>query len=364
MLPFFPMTPLLQEWNSYQRRTAARAVRWWEVKLRPPGAARLQLAPTPAETIYRLNKIRLLRYHNPQRDTSLSVPLLLVPSIINKYYIMDLQPGRSMVAYLLQHGFDVWMVDWGTPGPEDRFDTFDDYIAFYLRRLVGRVRRETGAGRISILGYCIGGLFTAIYTALYPDEIANLVNLAGPVDFAGDGLLCTWTRPEHFRAGAIVDAFGNMPGWLMNGAFDALIPGNQLRQANSLWDRLDGEERLRDYLGLRYWLQDEMDFPGETYRKYIRDLYQENLLVQGRLEIAGRTANLAAITCPILSITATNDHIAPAPQVVALSAAVSSADKQTLTVEGGHIGIVAGRDAREKLWPQLAAWLWPRSGEI
>ena len=363
MIPDFATTSfkMVAEWNSYQRRTAERSYRWLETKVRPPDKATLQLIPTAAETVYRLNKIRLLHYPNPDQDPHLTTPFLLVPSIINKYYIMDLQPGRSMVAYLLKQGFDLWIVDWGDPGPEDRYDTFDDYLLLYLRRLVRKVRRESGQEKVSILGYCIGGLFTAIYTALFPDEVANLINLAGPIDFDDDGLLCTWTRPDHFRPDAIVDAYGNMPGWLMNAAFDGMMPGNMLRQEMAIWERADDPQKLQDYLGLRHWLADEMEFPGETYRKYIRELYQENRLIQNRLDIGGRIVHLSDITCPVLSISATYDHIAPTPQVVALNAAVSSPDKTALLIQGGHIGIVAGRNARQNLWPELAVWLRPRS---
>lgn len=353
---------LWQDWNAYQRRTAVRGLRWLQVQTRPPQMADLQLGPTPAETEYTVNKSRLLRYINPKRNPDLGRPLLLVPSIINKHYIMDLQPGRSMVAYLLEEGFDVWVVDWGAPGPEDRFDTFDDYIVTYLRRLVRRVRRATGGQTVSLLGYCIGGIFTTIYAALFPQDIGNLINLAGPIDFSDDGLLCAWTRPDHFRPDAIVDAYGNMPGWLMNSAFNNAIPGNALRQSLSLWERLDDETRLQEYLGLQFWLRDEVDFPGAAYRKYVKALYQENRLAQGRLEIAGIPVNLAAITAPLLNITATYDHIAPSPSVLALNDLVSSTDQETLVIRGGHIGIVAGKNAKQNLWPQLANWLRPRSG--
>lgn len=356
-----PLPPFYHDYAAYQRRSAARGWRWLQLKSNPPGPAELRLAPTPAQTVYTLNKSRLLRYTNPDRDPALRQPLLLVPSIINRYYIMDLQPGRSMVAYLLQQGFDVWVVDWGAPGPEDRFDAFDDYIVTYLRRLVQRVRRETGGAPISLLGYCIGGIFTAIYAALYPDDVANLINLAGPIDFSDDGLLCAWTRPDRFRPQAIVDAYGNMPGWLMNSAFDYAIPGNLLRQELSLWERLEDDARLQDYLGLQYWLRDEVAFPGAAYNKYIQALYQENQLSQGRLAIDSRLVNLAAITAPLLTITATHDHIAPSPSVTILNDLVSSTDKEILAIEGGHIGIVAGKNARQTLWPQLAAWLRPRS---
>ncbi|HEX6387440.1 MAG TPA: hypothetical protein VF177_22460, partial [Anaerolineae bacterium] len=107
---------VLQEWNTYQRRTAERSMRWLELAVNAPDMEDLRLAPTPAKTIYRINKIRLLRYDSSRHDPALRTPLLLVPSIINKYYVLDLQPGRSLVAYLLDQGFDVWIVDWGEPG--------------------------------------------------------------------------------------------------------------------------------------------------------------------------------------------------------------------------------------------------------
>lgn len=352
---------ILQEWNQYHRQTMSRGMRWLELATTPPGRDDLQLAPTPAETNYRLNKIRLLHYPNPQREPKLRVPLLLVPSIINRYYVLDLQPGRSMVAYLLQQGFDLWLVDWGKPTAEDRFDTFDDYIQLYLHRLVNRVRQETGVAQISLLGYCIGGTFTAIYTALYPAGVASLINLAGPIDFSQGGILCTWTQPQRFRPEAITKAYGNMPGWLMNSAFDGLLPANQLRQALNLWDRLDHDSRLQDYLGLRHWLTDEVDFPGAAYQKYIGDCYQRNLLVKGQLTIDSRPVHLADITCPLLSITSDGDYIAPAGAVLALNQLSNSPDQSELKLQGGHIGIVTGRDARQKLWPALTNWLAPRS---
>ncbi|MEW5987466.1 MAG: alpha/beta fold hydrolase [Chloroflexota bacterium] len=356
---FNPM-PLWREWNQYGRRTDRRSLRWLELQQKPPQMADLQLAPTPAEVVYRLNKIRLLHYGNGQSGRP-GTPLLLVPSIINRYYVLDLQPGRSLVAYLLERGLDVWLVDWGRPTAEDRFDTLDDYILLYLRRLINRVRRETGSQQVSILGYCIGGLFSAIYTALFPDEIANLINLAGPIRFADDGLFCAWTRPDRFSSDTLVDALGNVPGRLMNFSFDAMLPGNPVRQALSLWERLDDETKLRDYLGLQFWLKDETDFPGETYRRYIRDCYQQDLLIKGQLVIGGRRVNLADVTCPVLSITATQDHIAPPPSVVALNQAVSSDDETVLSIAGGHIGIVTGRSARQELWPKLAGWLLERT---
>lgn len=361
MLPFSMPSRVLQEWNTYQRRTAERSLRWLELKVNAPDAEDLRLATTPAETIYRMNKIRLLRYDTSRHDPALRTPLLLVPSIINKYYVLDLQPGRSLVAYLLDQGFDVWIVDWGEPGPEDRFDALDDYIALYLQRLMYRVRRKTTAPRVTLLGYSIGGLFAAIYTALFPGDVANLVNLAGPIDFAVDSLAHHVTQPRNCDVDALVDAWGNVPGWFIRTTFENLIPNYQARQAVNLWRHLTDETWLQDHLAIRHWLSDNVDFPGEVCRQYIRDCYQRNLLVKGELRLRDCPVHLDAITCPILAIAASHDHIAPPAAVLALYDAVSSRDKQTLVVDDGHVGIVTNRNAPQTWWPELVAWLRSRS---
>src|SRR5262249_33699141 len=130
------------------------------------GAAPATLAQTPAEVVSTENKLRLLHYR-PTVERPAPVPLLIVPSLINRYYLLDLMPGRSLVEHLVGRGIDVYMLDWGVPGPEDRSTTFEQYITGYLRRAVQRVRNLSGQARIMLLGYSIGGTFTAIFSALY-----------------------------------------------------------------------------------------------------------------------------------------------------------------------------------------------------
>ena len=358
------ITKFWQDWNAFQRKTAVSAHRYFQLQQQPPTPESLQLAPTPAQTIYQLNKIRLLRYQNLQREETLQVPLLLVPSLINRYYILDLQPNRSLVAYLVQQGFDVWIVDWGTPGREDRFDSLDDYLVVYLDRLVRRVIRETAVSQISILGYSIGGLLATLYTTLYPEIIANLINLAGPIDFSTPGLLNDITDLANCDVDTLVDVTGNVPKWFIKTAFDNLIPFYHARQTAKLWKHLENEQDLKAHFGIRYWLEDNVEMPGEFTRQYIQGFYQQNLLVQGGVRINGRVLHLSNINCPVLTVAAAHDHIAPPESVLALHEHVNSNDKQTLTINDGHVGLVTNCCADQKLFPQLVNWLSSRSSDI
>ncbi len=295
------------QWAQSFTRSQERMFAWWRIVLDPKPPV---VAATPADVVYQENKLRLLCY----RSKTLSnrpVPLLMVASIINKYYVLDLKPGRSLVEYLLGRGFDVWIIDWGTPTDEDRLDTFDKYINGYLARCVQKVLDVTGQAQLSLLGYCIGGTFTAIYTALHNDQVRNLIQLAAPINFHDDGMLSAWASKEAFPVDQVVDVFGNMPRWLMQTSFQWLRPTNEIAQAVNLWERLDDPRKADDFLTLRYWLNDNIDFPGEAYRKYIKDCYQDNLLVQNRMKIDGETVDLSRITANLFTITAAQDHICP-----------------------------------------------------
>lgn len=381
--------------------TARRSARWWQLQTEWPwlDRAALGLAPTPAQVMSTLGGVRLLRYAalTPQpplpegggekrekREASgnsalfscppsplrrggggvrATLPLLLIPSLINRYYIFDLQSQRSLVEYLQGQGYDVWLVDWHA-GAVDRYLTLEAAVTQYLPRLVRRIRRVTGAEWVSLLGYSIGGVLATLYTALYPDSVANLINLTGPVRYDGDGLFTTWTRPAHFDADLVAGAFGgNIPGWLMQAAFDSLVPAKNAIRARRLWERLDDEPALRRYLAVLYWLGDQVDFPGAFYTDVIRALYQEDRLLRGALTLGGRRVDLRAIRCPVLVVAADDDLIAPAAQVLPLVDAVGSADAVGTTVHapGGHIFLVVGDQAPAALWGPLERWLRPRS---
>jgi polyhydroxyalkanoate synthase len=320
------------------------------------GAGPMPVAQTPSDVVATENKLRLLHYH-PVAEQSHPVPLLIVPSLINRYYLLDLVSGRSLVEYLVGRGIDVYMLDWGVPGPEDRSTTFDHYITGYLRRAVQRVRSLSGQARINLLGYSIGGTFTAIFSALYGHYVHGLVQLAAPINFHDSGIISQWTRKERFNVDLLVDTLGNMPAELLQASFRMLTPTLQIMQQIALANQIGDSQAVQDLLALQTWISDGVSFPGEAYRTYVKDCYQENYLVQGKLIVGGKRVDLGQIACPLLTITAAKDWICPPESVAVLNDLVASADKNVLELPGGHVGIVVGRRAAEDLWPRLADWL-------
>ena len=317
------------------------------------------VARTPADVVYSNDK--MLLHYRPVVEHPYPVPLLVVPSLLSRSYLLDLMPGRSLVEYLVGQGIDVYLINWGTPGPEDRSTTFDQYITGYLRRAVQRVRALSGQQQISLLGYSMGGVFTAIFSALYPHYVGNLVQVAAPVNFHDDGLLSQWARKDRFNVDLVVDTLGTMPAALMQASFRMLKPLHEIVQQIALAEQHDDTEVLQDWLMMQTWIDDNIPFLGEAYRSYIKDCYQENNLVQGRLVVSGKRVNLSQIDAALLTITAAKDQMCPPHSAAMLNDLVASKDKQLLEATGGHISLVAGRAAPRQLWPRLAEWLAARS---
>ena len=346
-------------WHREVEQTARRALKLLQMCLEPP---RVQIGATPDREIYRRNKLRLLRYE-PQAEPVYQVPLLMVPSMINRYYILDLTPARSLVEYLLSRGIDVYMLDWGEPGDEDAVISFDAYIAEYLDRVVKQVARRSKSEQISLLGYCMGGTLTTIYTALRPQAIKNMINLATPIDFKDGGLLSRWTDAAYYPVDKLVDTFGNVPPALMQIGFQMLKPMGHLAKWHTFFEKIENEEFVKVFVAMETWANDNMAFPGEAFKTYVKACYQENLLCQNRLAVGGERVDLGSITCPLLNIVAQMDHICAPESASVLNELVSSADKELVMLPGGHVGIVSGTGALKYLWPTIGDWLAQRSGE-
>jgi polyhydroxyalkanoate synthase len=321
-----------------------------------------QVGRTPKRTIWRKNKAKLYRYQR-QTPARHAVPILLVYALINKPYILDLMPGNSLVEHLLAEGFDVYLLDWGTPGEEDAGMTLADYVLDYMPKAVAAMKRECGAESYSMLGYCMGGTFATLYTALRQDpNQRNLILLTTPIDFSNAGLYSTWLDPKHFDVDRLVDTYGIVPAHLIGFGGKLLKPlPNQIGPYVGLWDRLDDPAFVASWQAIDHWVNDGIPFAGEAYRQWIKDLYQGNKLVKGTLQIDGRPVDLGAIHCNVLNVIADQDHIVPPCQSEALSEKVASLDVETLRVPAGHVGVVMGRSAKQRFFPQLAAWLGERS---
>jgi polyhydroxyalkanoate synthase len=319
---------------------------------RPPP----RVGATPADVVHRENKWRLLRYR-PTQDAEARhrTPLLLVPSLINRHYVLDLMPGKSFVEFLVAAGHDVFMLDWGTPGAEDRYLSFDDIADRYIGRALRVASAERG-GTVHLFGYCLGGTLAAIHAAVRPERVASLTLVAAPVTFADGGLLSTWTRSSSFDVAALVRAFGNVPWPLMQAAFHMLRPTLGLMKTVSLIDRAWDDEYLDGVLALETWGNDNVSFPGQAYQRYVDELYRKDALAQGTLRISGRPARLDSIQCPVLAVTFEHDNIVPSASAGAVMDLVGSRDKERIHLQGGHVGAMVSKSAARGLWPKLSAF--------
>lgn len=319
-----------------------------------------RIAPTPKDTLHREGKGSLYRFRGPKSERGegapTHVPVLLVPSMINRWYVIDLRQGASLAA-ALSHGtpWDTFCFDWGVPEDEDRYVTWDDVVA-RLDRMVRRVLRITGAKQVSIVGYCMGATLSSIYTALHPERVAALVNLAGPVDFAHAGRLGTMVDARWFDPSAMTAA-GNLAAHQMQSGFVSLAPTGTISKWVGLVDR-GHDPRAREAFGaLETWASDNIPFPGGAYVTYIKELYQENLLIKGEHRVRGERVDLSRIRCPVMAIVAERDAICPPKAATALLDAASSTVKDVLSVPGGHVGAVVGSRAAKELYPRLREWL-------
>lgn len=325
-----------------------------------PTRKKPEVGVTPCVEAMRENKMRLLHYLPKEGVARKRTPLLLVPSLINRHYVLDLMPGKSFAEYMVAQGHDLWIIDWGTPGPEDRWLTFDDVCDRYLGRAVRHVARTSETGTTHLLGYCLGGTFTTIYAAARPEKIASMIAVAAPIQFADDGLLSAWTRSSTFNVDAMINAFGNVPHQLMQSAFHLLRPTLNLSKAVHLIDRAWNDEFLDGFLALETWGNDNVAFPGECFRKYIGDLYRNDALVKDTFVLSGVQAKLGNIKCPVLAVTFEHDNIVPWKSAAILIDRVSSTDKERIHLNGGHVGAMVSSSAAKGLWPKMSAWLTAR----
>ncbi|MBI5513030.1 MAG: alpha/beta fold hydrolase [Deltaproteobacteria bacterium] len=340
-----------------------RARRRWENLLGLPRRGRPGVGATPADAVLRENKYTLWRYRPGPEGVRFETPVLLVPSLINRHYVLDLQPGRSFAEYLVSRGHEVFILDWGTPGPEDRHLTFDDVCDGYLGRAVRWCAKGAPRGKAHLLGYCLGGTLAAVHAAARPERVASLVALAAPVRFDDTGLLSRWSRVPTVDLGALVEALGNVPWQLMQSAFHMLRPTLSLSKAAQLLDRAWDDEFLDGFLALETWGNDNVSFPGAAFRQYIQHLYREDALVKGTLTLGGRPARLEGIRCPTLAITFEHDTIVPVSSAAALLDHLTVPDRERIHLSGGHVGAVVSRKAAQTLWPRVSAWWAARDRE-
>ncbi len=329
--------------------------------------AGVDVGTTPSEVVYEENKLRLLHYEAEEAgvdvDQQYDVPILIVYALINKPYILDLQPDRSVVRTLLEQGFDVYMIDWGEPSPLDRSLTLSDYVNRYVDNCVDVVRERSGLDAINVLGYCMGGTMSVMYAALHPEKVRNLALMAAGLCFdQTGGVLELWGDKEHYSPETVVETFGNVPADFLDVGFALMDPvDNFLTKYVRLFDNLEDEDFVENFARMEKWLGDGIDVAGETYRQFLEDVYQENKLYDNDLYLDGEHVDLDEIDMPVLQIVGEYDHLIPPDASTPFNEVIPSEDTEVMKMRSGHIGLSVSSSSHRELWPDVCDWLAERS---
>ena len=338
------------------------ATEMWDRFVGAPGRSetfsQVQDCATPYDVVYQQGSLRLLRFRN-DTPIGLKEPVLVCFSLVNRCYIVDLKAERSVIRQLLRQGLDVYLIDWGTPTAADCTVHLHDYVCGRMKDVADFLCQYASAPQISLLGYCMGGTMAAMFTTLYQPQVRNLILLAAPIDFSGDeSLLNLWTREKYFDVDGLIDAFGNCPGSFLQMCFQLTKPvQNYVQKYLNVRDRWGDDTFLENFLTLERWANDNIPVAGETFREFVKLLYQQNLLIKGQMSLDGRPTDLKSLTCPILILTADFDHLVPPRSALALRDYASSAELKEMSINAGHIGLAVSSKAHQQLWPKAATWI-------
>ena len=320
----------------------------------------VDLAITEKDLVFEQDSMKLYHFRSNKKDIC-PVPLLITYALVNRETMMDLEEGRSLIRNLLDLGLDIYIIVWGYPTRLDRYVTLDDYIDLYMDDCVDFIRKEKGLEKINLMGVCQGGTFSAIYSALHPEKIRNLITMVAPIDFhTDDGLLNIWAR--YLDVDQMVDTLGNIPGDLMNLGFLMLKPFQLMMDKYiGLVESSKSDAVVKSFLRMEKWIFDSPDQAGEAFRKFINEMYKHNSLIKGELEIGGRKVNLNNINTPVLNIYAEQDHLVPPSSSKPFADYISSKDVTTKSFPVGHIGMYVSSKSQKALSPLIANWLIERS---
>ena len=313
---------------------------------------------TDSEVVYEENKLEL--HHYEPDDRRHETPILIVYALVNRPYILDLQPDRSVIRRLLAAGFEVYMIRWGEPSMLDQSLTMADYVNRYIDNSVDAVLDREGVDDVHLLGYCMGGTMALMYDIGHDEDVRTLTLMATPFVFEGTGgILEHWAM--YFDPDTVVDALGNLPADFLAVSFSMMDPIDQyLSKYVRLYENVESEAFVQNFARMEQWIWDGVDVAGEAYREFIDDIYRENRLVEGEYALGDRRIDLGEIDTPLQQIVGQYDHIVPPESSTPINDHVASADERLIEFPAGHIGISVSSSAHDRLWPDVTDWLAER----
>lgn len=319
----------------------------------------VDVAVTPKELVWQRDKVKLYHYTR-ETPAKCKIPVLVSFAMLNRHDVLDLQPDRSLMKKLLEEGLDIYIMDWGYPTQADKYLTMEDYIDGYMNDAVDFIRRKHNVPKIHKQGICQAGTYSMIYASRYPQKLKSLTTYVAPFDFGeNENMLYKWAK--HIDIDTMVDNVGTISGEMIDSAFSMLKPSMNISKYIGVMDALEDEAKLLNFLRMELWKVDLPAIPGEMYRKYIKDLFRDNLLIKGKMTLGGKLIDLKKMNVPYLNVYATGDAIIPNESTKAVMSKIGSTDKQEIPFPGGHIGVFVGTKSQKDLAPAVAKWTIEKS---
>jgi polyhydroxyalkanoate synthase len=321
-----------------------------------------EVGHTESTVVYEENKLELHRYSPAESEHE--TPIFIVYALVNRPYILDLQPDRSVVRQFLAAGFEVYLVSWGEPSRLDRSLGLRDYVCRYIHNCVDVIRERSDVEAVHLLGYCMGGTMALMYTSRFQERVRTLGLMATPFAFDGaGGLLEHWAN--HYSADVVVERLGNIPAELLAVGFSMMDPVDQyLTKYVRLFENIQDEAFVANFSRMEQWIWDGVDVPGAVYREFLDDIYTDNKLARSEFELDGERVDLSTIEVPVLQIVGEYDHIVPPESSKPFSETVASEDERIIEFPAGHIGISVSSKAHRELWPDVCDWFADRDGPV
>ncbi|MCH7306029.1 alpha/beta fold hydrolase [Acinetobacter higginsii] len=329
---------------------------------------------TPFDIVYQ-REIISLRHYTTATDSTVKhrIPLVIVPPLAANMLIYDLFPNRSLVRYFLAQGFDVYLIDWGTPSLRQAKYNLGTYVKTFMPDFIEKIREHSGQQQLSLFGWSLGGALSLCYTALSQDKnIQNLMILASPINTHKSGYMgkfyqrltvpAQWIRSNtKFRIHQVPSRVFHIHGWQNTLGFKLTDPIGNFKNYWELLKNLDDRQFVINHATSSSFVDNMLAYPGGVMRDIILRFWIDNELSTGSVQFGEQSANLKDIDCSVLAIGGSSDIIVTAEAVRPLMDLISSSDKQFEIVPGGHMGLVSGSQAPQLVWPVVTQWLAPRS---
>lgn len=342
------------EWSGFDLSKVAKTV---ELLSR---GNHISVGDTPNDIVSETRLYRLLHYHSLVKRVT-STPILVVYALVNRSYVLDLQPNKSWIRHLLMQGFDVYLLDWKSPARIDKYVSFDDYVNSYIDDCVEIVQNNNSSDKITLHGYCMGSSMSAMYTSLHQEKIQNLVTIAPVIDTSKDTTVIA-NISKQMDIDKLVSYIGYLPPEKLYECYSILKPFKQgVNKYFNLIENIDNETFVQNFLRIEKWLYDTPPIAGETIKQWINDIYKKNLLVKNQFKLGTTIVDLKKINVPLLNIVAEEDHLVSPECSVPLNEVVSSEDKRLIRFHTGHVGLIASSYSQNNVLPKVGQWIKSRS---